>query len=171
MRKVMTLAALAVLAWGQVSAVQAMDLSVAVGQTGDSTMTYRVGTQFDFNQSWFVSDVGRLTGYWDAAAPCRDGDETSSNHSRSLSPESVYEFAGERVKPYIEAGIGIAAFSSTELEDNDLGSSFQFEDRIGFGVRFAGQEVGVRALHYSNAGLKQPNDGVESYSLHYRMSL
>ena len=170
MRKVMTLAALAVLAWGQVSAVQAMDLSVAVGQTGDSTMTYRVGTQFDFNQSWFVSDVGRLTGYWDAAYTYWDGDETSSNHSLSLSPVFVYEFAGERVKPYIEAGIGIAAFSSTELEDNDLGSSFQFEDRIGFGVPFAGQDVGVRALHYSNAGLKQPNDGVESYSLHYRMS-
>jgi len=170
MRKVMTLAALAVLAWGQVSAVQAMDLSVAVGQTGDSTMTYRLGTQFDLNQSWFASDVGRLTGYWDAAYTYWDGDETSSNHSLSLSPVFVYEFAGERVKPYIEAGIGIAAFSSTELEDNDLGSSFQFEDRIGFGVRFSGQEVGVRALHYSNAGLKQPNDGVESYSLHYRMS-
>ncbi|WP_082056534.1 acyloxyacyl hydrolase [Pseudomonas sp. 10-1B] len=25
--------------------------------------------------------------------------------------------------------------------------------------------------HYSNAGIKQPNDGVESYSLHYRMAL
>ncbi|WP_082056533.1 acyloxyacyl hydrolase [Pseudomonas sp. 10-1B] len=25
--------------------------------------------------------------------------------------------------------------------------------------------------HYSNAGLKQPNDGVESYRLHYRMAL
>jgi lipid A 3-O-deacylase len=170
MRKVVTLAALAALAWGQVSTVQAMDLSVAVGQTGDSTMTYRLGTQFDFNRSWFASDVGRLTGYWDAAYTYWDGDETSSNHSLSLAPVFVYEFAGERFKPYIEAGIGIAAFSSTELEDNDLGSSFQFEDRIGFGVRFVDQEIGVRALHYSNAGIKDPNDGVESYSLHYRMS-
>lgn len=170
MSKIITLAALAALAWGQVSAVQAMDLSVAVGQTGDSTMTYRLGTQFDFQQSWFASDVGRLTGYWDAAYTFWDGDETASNHSLSLSPVLVYEFAGERFKPYIEAGIGIAAFSSTEVEDNDLGSSLQFEDRIGFGVRFADQEVGVRALHYSNAGLKKPNDGVESYTLHYRMS-
>ena len=84
MRKVMTLAALAALAWGQVSAVQAMDLSVAVGQTGDSTMTYRLGTQFDFNQSWFVSDVGRLTGYWDAGYTFWEGDETASNHSLSF---------------------------------------------------------------------------------------
>ena len=170
MRKVINLAALAALAWGQVAAVQAMDLSVAIGQTGDSTMTYRLGTQLDFQQSWFASDVGRLSGYWDAAYTFWDGDQTASNHSLSVSPVLVYEFAGERFKPYIEAGIGIAAFSSTELEDNDLGSSVQFEDRLGFGVRFAGQEVGVRALHYSNAGLKNPNDGVENYSLHYRLS-
>lgn len=170
MKKVVTLAALAALTLGQMSTLQAADMSVAIGQTGDSTMTYRLGTQFDFNRSWFASDVGRLTGYWDAAYTYWEGDETSSNHSLSLSPVFVYEFAGERFKPYIEAGIGVAAFSSTELEANDLGSSFQFEDRLGVGVRFADQEIGVRALHYSNAGIKDPNDGVESYSLHYRLS-
>jgi lipid A 3-O-deacylase len=170
MRKIVSLVAFAAFACGSVSTVQAMDMTVAIGQTGDSTMTYRLGTQFDFNQSWFASDVGRLTGYWDAAYTYWDGDKTASNHSLSFSPVFVYEFAGERFKPYVEAGIGIAAFSSTELESNDLGSSFQFEDRLGFGVRFADQEVGVRAMHYSNAGIKKPNDGVESYSLHYRLS-
>tara|TARA_R110000868_G_scaffold103314_1_gene284578 strand:- start:1121 stop:1636 length:516 start_codon:yes stop_codon:yes gene_type:complete len=170
MRKIVSLVAFAAFACGSVSTVQAMDMTVAIGQTGDSTMTYRLGTQFDFNQSWFASDVGRLTGYWDAAYTYWDGDKTASNHSLSFSPVFVYEFAGERFKPYVEAGIGLAAFSSTELESNDLGSSFQFEDRLGFGVRFADQEVGVRAMHYSNAGIKQPNDGVESYSLHYRLS-
>lgn len=52
----------------------------------------------------------------------------------------------------------------------EMGSSFQFEDRIGAGLRFSGQEIGIRALHYSNAGIKQPNDGVEAYTLHYRTS-
>ncbi|HSC84681.1 MAG TPA: acyloxyacyl hydrolase, partial [Pseudomonas sp.] len=69
-----------------------------------------------------------------------------------------------------EGGIGVALFSSTELEGNDLGSSFQFEDRLGAGLRFSGQEVGIRAVHYSNAGIEQPNDGVEAYTLHYRLS-
>ena len=64
----------------------------------------------------------------------------------------------------------MAFFSDTELEGNNLGSSFQIEDRIGFGVRFNGQEIGVRALHYSNAGLSSNNDGVENYSLHYAMT-
>ncbi|MVW75051.1 acyloxyacyl hydrolase [Pseudomonas xionganensis] len=169
MHKIVTWAAVAALSLGQAAAVQAADMTFAIGQSSDSTMVYRLGAQFDFNRSWFASDVGRLTGYWDAGYTFWDGDETSSNHSLSLAPVFVYEFAGERFTPYIEAGIGIAAFAHTEVEDNDLGSSLQFEDRLGFGVRFAGQEIGVRAVHYSNAGLKQPNDGVEAYTLHYRM--
>lgn len=170
MSRILTLAALAALSLGQMATVQAANISLDIGQSSDSNMVYRLGAQCDFNRSWFESGVGRLTGYWDAGYTYWDGDETSSNHSLSLSPVFVYEFAGDKVKPYVEAGIGVAAFAHTELEDNDLGSSFQFEDRLGVGLRFAGQEVGLRALHYSNAGLKQPNDGVEAYTLHYRMS-
>lgn len=169
MKKILSLAATAALALGSFSA-QAVDFTAAIGQSGDSTMVYRLGAQWDWNTSWWQSDVGRLTGYWDAGYTYWDGDETASNHSLSFAPVFVYEFSGDSVQPYIEAGIGVAAFSSTELEDNDLGSSFQFEDRIGAGVRFAGQEIGIRALHYSNAGIKQPNDGVEAYTLHYRTS-
>lgn len=170
MKKLFTLTALAALFAGQVGAAQAADVTFSIGQSGDSTMVYRIGTQFDFGTSWFQSDVGRLTGYWDAGYTFWEGDDTASNHSLSFAPVFVYEFAGQTVKPYVEAGIGVAAFSSTELEDNDLGSSFQFEDRIGAGLRFAGQEVGIRAIHYSNAGIKKPNDGVEAYTLHYRLS-
>lgn len=169
MHKMLKLAALAALVAGSATTAQAVDFTAAVGQTGDSTMAYRIGAQWDWDASWWQTSTGRLTGYWDAGYTFWDGDETASNHSLSFAPVFVYEFAGESVKPYLEAGIGVAAFSSTELEDNDLGSSFQFEDRIGAGLRFTNQEVGIRAIHYSNAGIKQPNDGVELYSLHYRM--
>ncbi|MHA6494056.1 acyloxyacyl hydrolase [Pseudomonas borbori] len=170
MKKLITLAACTAISMAGIGAAQAADVTFAIGQSSESTMVYRLGTQFDFNRSWWQSDVGRLTGYWDAGYTYWDGDETSSNHSVSIAPVFVYEFAGQNVQPYIEAGIGIAAFANTELEDRDLGSSFQFEDRIGVGMRFAGQEVGLRAIHYSNAGLKQPNDGIEAYTLHYRMT-
>jgi lipid A 3-O-deacylase len=172
MRKLIGLAAAAAFTLGHVVAAQAADVSFSVGQTGDSTMVYRLGLQSNWDASWWQTSVGRLTGYWDGAYTYWDGDETSSNHSLSFAPVFVYEFAGNSVKPYIEAGIGVAAFAHTELESNKLGSSFQFEDRIGFGLRFAGgHEIGVRAIHYSNAGIQTPNDGVESYSLHYRMAL
>jgi lipid A 3-O-deacylase len=170
MKKLCALAACAALSVGQMGAVQAADVSFAVGQSGDSTMVYRLGAQWDWNASMLESSLGRLTGYWDLGYTYWDGDETSSNHSLSFAPVFVYEFAGQHVRPYIEAGIGVAAFSGTELEDNDLGSSFQFEDRIGVGLRFSGQEIGLRAVHYSNAGLQNPNDGAEAYTLHYRLN-
>ena len=172
MKRLFCLAAIAAALMGQSISAQAAGVEFAVGGTSDSTMTYRLGMNFDWDKSWLQSDVGRLTGYWSGAYTYWEGDKTSSNNSLSFSPVFVYEFAGQNVRPYIEAGIGVAAFSSTELESNELGSAFQFEDRIGFGLRFAGgHEIGVRAIHYSNAGIKQPNDGVESYSLHYRMAL
>lgn len=169
MKKILSLAVVAALGLSSLSA-QAVDFTVAVGQSGDSNMVYRLGAQWNWDRSWMQSDVGRLTGYWDAGYSYWEGDETSSNHSLSFTPVFVYEFAGETVKPYIEAGIGVAFFENTELEDNDLGSSFQFEDRLGVGLRFSGQEVGIRAVHYSNAGIEEPNDGVEAYTLHYRTS-
>ena len=169
MKKILSLAAAAALALGSLSA-QAVDFTAAIGQSGDSNMVYRLGAQWNWDTSWWQSSVGRLTGYWDAGYTYWEGDETSGNHSLSFSPVFVYEFAGESVQPYIEVGIGVAAFADTDLEDNDLGSSFQFEDRLGAGLRFSGQEIGIRALHYSNAGIKQPNDGVEAYTLHYRTS-
>ncbi|MEG0637257.1 MAG: acyloxyacyl hydrolase, partial [Pseudomonas sp.] len=41
-----------------------------------------------------------------------------------------------------------------------------------FGLKLPGaQKVGIRAMHYSNAGIKQPNDGIESYALFYSKAL
>lgn len=172
MKRLLCLAALAAALMGQTSLTQAAGIEFSVGQTGQTTQTYRLGMKFDWDQSWLQSDVGRLTGYWDGAYTYWDGDKRSSNNSLSFSPVFVYEFAGEKVKPYIEAGIGVAVFPNTQIEDNKLGSAFNFEDRIGFGLRFnGGHEVGIRATHYSNAGIKEPNDGIESYALHYTMPL
>ncbi|KNH26460.1 acyloxyacyl hydrolase [Pseudomonas farris] len=172
MKRLFCLAAIATALMGHSFTAQAAGVEFGVGQTSDSTMTYRLGMQFDWDKSWLQSDIGRLTGYWSGAYTYWEGDETSSNHSLSFSPVLVYEFAGQTIKPYVEAGIGIAVFANTEVEDNKLGSAFQFEDRFGFGLRFTGgHEVGIRATHYSNGGISSPNDGVESYSLHYTMPL
>lgn len=172
MKRLFCLAALAAAMLGQSFSAQAAGVEFAVGQTTDSTQTYRLGMQLDWDKSWLQSDVGRLTGYWSGAYTFWNGDKKPSNHSLSFSPVLVYEFAGETVKPYLEAGIGLSVFAHTEVEDNKLGSAFEFEDRIGCGLRFTGgHEVGIRATHYSNASINRHNDGIESYSLHYTMPL
>lgn len=154
-----------------VQQASAVDLSAAMGRTGKSTSTFRIGLQKDFQSHWWQSDVGSLTGYWDVGYTFWEGDKSSDNHSVSLSPVVAYEFNAETFKPYIEAGIGVSLFKHTRIESRRLGSSFQFEDHIGFGVRFHNQVLGLRAIHYSNAGLKSPNEGIETYSLHYGITL
>ena len=172
MKKLIASGSLALICLASASAALATDLSGSVGTTDDGSMVYRLGTQFDFADSWLQSDSGKLSGYWDAGYTYwESGHGSAGNNSVSFTPVFVYEFAGQSVRPVIEAGIGVALFSSSKVDGNKLGQTFQFEDRVGFGLRFSGQEVGVRAIHYSNAGLNDPNDGVESYSLYYRTAL
>lgn len=172
MKRLFIWAACAAAALGHSYTAQAAGLEFGVGHTSESTMTYRLGLKSDWDKNWLQSSVGRLTGYWDGAYTYWEGDKSSASSSLSFSPVLVYEFSGETIRPYVEAGIGVALFSHTEVERNRLGTAFQFEDRIGFGVRFpGGHEVGIRATHYSNAGISSTNDGVESYAVHYTMPL
>ena len=147
----------------------AAEFSGALGMTGQGDMSYRAGLAFDWDKTWLNSGTGQLTGYWEAAYTYWEGgDDYSGAHSLSFAPVFVYEFSGFKYTPFVEAGIGVAFFSKTDVGEQQLGSSFNFEDRIGFGLKLPGeQKVGIRAMHYSNAGLKQPNDGIESYSLFY----
>lgn len=151
----------------------AAEITGAVGATSQGEMTYRLGADFAWDTAWFKSSTGRLTGYWDAGYTYwAAGDKGSSASSVSFAPVLVYEFEADGFKPYIEAGVGVAGFSSTHAGEQDLGSSFNFEDRIGFGLKFgAGQKLGLRAIHYSNAGIKEPNDGIESFSVLYSHEL
>lgn len=172
MNRLLCMAALAVIALGHSFSAQAAGVEFSVGQTGESTMTYRLGLKYDWDKSWLQTDVGRLTGNWNGAYTYWEGDKGSGVSSLSFSPVFVYEFSGAMVKPYIELGIGVALFSHTQWEDKRFGSAFAFEDRAGFGFRFAGgHEIGLRVTHYSNAGIKEPNDGIETYALHYTLPL
>ena len=165
-----TLAA-ALLVLGGTPLAQAAQISGAVGATSQGDMTYRLGMAFDWDKQWLKSDIGFVTGYWDAAYTYWEGGDASGAHSLSFSPVFTYEFSGFTYTPYVEAGIGLAAFSKTDVGDQKLGSAVNFEDRIGFGLKLPGeQKVGVRLMHYPNAGIKQPNDGIESYSLFYSKS-
>ncbi|WP_122262506.1 acyloxyacyl hydrolase [Pseudomonas syringae] len=64
--------------------------------------------------------------------------------------------------------IGVSVFAEASAGDQNFGSAFDFEDRISLGLKLGeSQRVGVRAIHHSNASIKKPNDGIESFSLFY----
>ncbi|MBJ9977704.1 acyloxyacyl hydrolase [Pseudomonas sp. S75] len=165
MKKIIAAALLTLCAAG----AHAAELTGAIGATSQGGLTARVGMGFGWDKSWFETSTGRLTGYWDAGYTYWEaGDAAGGTHSLSFAPVFVYEFGSGNVKPFIEAGIGLAVFSGTSAGDQNFGSAFNFEDRIGAGLKIGEtQKVGIRAIHYSNASIKQPNDGIESYSLFY----
>lgn len=171
MRKSLHLPVVAVLLLGAAGSARALELGGAVGVTGQGDMTYRVGLGFDWRQAWWKTGRGHVGGYWDAGYTYWEGGDYAGAHSLSLSPVFVYQFAGGSIQPFVELGVGVAFFSKTRVGDKRLGSSFNFENRIGVGVRLAGgHRIGLRASHYSNAGIEKPNDGIESYALYYSHS-
>ena len=156
--------------WG-VPAAHAVDgVTVQLGESSESTTTYRISAQFEFGRTLWQSAGGgvNLNGYWDAGVTHWSGLEATS---LTLTPMFRLNFATTEggMTPFVEAGIGASYFTKTELDSTDLGSKFQFEDRVGAGLRFnGGSEIGVRYFHYSNAGIKKPNNGMEMGALYYR---
>ncbi len=147
------------------------DVGFALGHSANNTTTYRVSMQQPWDLSWFESNSGRLTGYWTTAYTYWDSKSAVNTHSFSASPVLTYEFAAGDAScvPFVEAGIGFMWFSRNKVENRNLGSKSNFENRIGLGVRLYGRHVmGVQALHYSNAGLSSHNEGIESYNIYYR---
>lgn len=151
----------------------AAEISGAVGVTTQGDMTYRAGLGWQWDKRWVESTTGHLGGYRDLGYTYwKGGNQASGRHSISAAPVFEYVFGNGLYKPFLEAGIGASFFYSTSDGDQRLGSSFNFEDRLGADVKIGEtQRVGIRVIHYSNAGLAQPNDGIESYSLFYAHQL
>lgn len=65
--------------------------------------------------------------------------------------------------PYIEGGIGVACINDYYIDGRNLSSNLLLEDRLGGGLRFNNFDLNFRYMHYSNASLKEPNDGIDIF--------
>jgi hypothetical protein len=67
-------------------------------------------------------------------------------------------------RTYVEAGIGVYLLSDTINNDTThLATSLEFGSHVGAGLRIGERReatVGIALQHLSNAGIKQPNGGV-----------
>ncbi|NIP19397.1 MAG: acyloxyacyl hydrolase [Xanthomonadales bacterium] len=126
---------------------------------------YRIGWQRDFKRTLWQGRNVRLGGYWEASlnAWIASGDDV---YGAALSPVFTLSFSeGRRWQPYLEAGIGLALLSDHRVAGRELSTSWQFEDRIGIGLRGEKYEFHYRYMHYSNAGADKPNEGVDAHLL------
>jgi len=131
------------------------------GQSKDEIDIYRLTLRRDFEKRWWQSDIGYLSGYWEGSLNLWDGYGVQ-NYGIALSPVFTYSFTGlGAFTPYLEAGIGASYFSKTLMGSRDLSTHFLFEDRVGGGVKIGDWDLSFRYMHYSNASIKKPNDGID----------
>ncbi len=147
--------------------VNATQILFAPGVTSEGGGTASLGIGRNWNLRWFESNTGHLGGYWHAGYTWWEGGQAgNAAHSVSFSPVLVYTFNAENWRPFIEFGIGAALFSRQMVGDKNLGSAAHFEDRFGAGLHLGERStLMLRVIHYSNAGLASPNQGIESWSL------
>ncbi len=145
---------------------------------GDSVKMGRVAFQIDSGKRWFTGGEWHLASYWEPAVGFWQGKSATGD-------KQIYEFAFTPVlrfekkslsyfSPYIEHGVGLHLITGHHVtDDRDMGGNFHFGTHIGVGLRFGAKsefDVGYRLQHLSNAGLKQPNEGINFNILHFRYS-
>jgi lipid A 3-O-deacylase len=132
---------------------------------------YRLGAIKDTGFRWLPNDTGWLSLYCEASFNYWEKD--NDVYGAAFSPVFIYFFGSPEsaVQPYIEAGIGVAGISDTRIGDRNMSTAFQFEDRVGLGVRAEPFDFNVRYMHYSNGSVKEPNDGVDLllFTVSYRL--
>ncbi len=137
---------------------------LGVGAAHHDIDVFRAGVIREFSPRWFESRTGYLS--WYAELSCNAwAHEGEKVYGIGLSPVLVYHFetGNPAIRPYIEAGIGGAYINDYSINSQNLSSNVLFEDRIGIGVRIHKFDLNLRYMHYSNAGIENPNDGLDIF--------
>ena len=77
-------------------------------------------------------------------------------------------------QPYLEMGIGLHYLTDKQFTTKDFSTNFQFGDHIGMGLRFGEQgrqRLAYQFQHLSNAGISNPNPGINFHLVSYGLSL
>lgn len=138
----------------------------------------RLASRYDWDDLWFADYKLSLTGYYEAALGYWWAERTKQGENKSLwifSAIPVFrvvpgggEANARGIRPYFAFGVGGAYLSEVGLGDRKLSTHGQFEDRLGFGIQFGKNlkyELGLNFFHYSNAGVENPNNGIDAITV------
>jgi lipid A 3-O-deacylase len=159
------------LAGTQLSA-QAVDSASLEFGTGNRTQYLRAGLQWNFQRPLYQSDNLLLRGYWDLdlaqwrGNQYRDRPGAHQNITEiGFTPMFRVQKPGSRL--FAEAGVGAHLLS--HVYDNNarqLSTALEFGSKLGIGYSVTpATDIGLSVQHYSNAGIKHPNGGVNFASV------
>ena len=139
----------------------------------DHLKGYRLALQQFWPWIGFPNSPLNLTGYWDISYANWHTNPSLSNQPRSISILAVSPLIRLQTRencllfaqPYLELGIGASGLSNNHLAHRNLGSQFAFQDLMGLGLRWSHNTTALSLsyhyLHYSNASLFPPNQGID----------
>ena len=176
MNKLTYLAAAALFATAPVAhAVDSMSIVYGHSDSSNANVNMmRVAVQWDWNKKLVELGNWHLGGYWESDFGYW------SNNSFAKTRSTLVDFgftpvlrfqqtSRSALSPYAEVGVGFHLLSATSVStQRQFGSSFQFGDHIGAGVRFGEKgryDLGYRYQHLSNAGIKGPNQGINFHEV------
>ena len=130
----------------------------------------RLSLQKHWQQRWFTHGNWYLTGYWELGFGYWHGrtGSTGRSHIEAVDFRPVLRLqrkvsSRDATQFYVEAGVGPALVSATHIDNLQFSTAFQFGSHIGAGIRFGPDhryDLAYRFMHYSNADIKKPNDGI-----------
>lgn len=148
-------------------------LQAAQGE--ESSHALVVGTTMPWkNWSWQLGS-GTVRGHWDAwIGGWSNKDlnrERFTTPALGIGPSLRWRGAQGAAPWFVEAGTAIMV-TGKRLTNSDerMGTRFNFATHLGVGVNFGAQrahEVSLRLQHASNAGIKEPNPGLNWVQIRY----
>lgn len=148
-------------------------INAATGWAASETRPYRVAAIWSFRSinsitasDWRIIPMWETSaGYWDGKVDLRKGGN-SKIVAFTTGPLFRWQHEPQNMhlpSAYFEVGVAASWLSDTEISGRRLSTHFQFEDKIGTGLRFGQKQqydISIRAIHLSNASIKRPNNGV-----------
>lgn len=117
----------------------------------------------------------KLDIYWETSLNFWEYGEQNSHETNfvlALSPvvSKTFYYIKDKYPLKWEFGIGVSLVNDTKFAGKDIGSHYQFEDRLGLTVDLNNNQtesVSLRYMHYSNGGLNSKNPGVDFLNMSY----
>jgi lipid A 3-O-deacylase len=165
--------ALALLSASAAASADPFGVQVAAGVADHGVRKVDLGLVWDPNLTWW--DIGgwhfALIGeahvaYWHTG----EGNVHSSIYEAGVTPVIRFIKGSGAIRPFIEAGAGVRLLSHPSISSSyTLSTAFQFADMVGVGAQLGSRQqyqAGFRFQHVSNAGIKEPNPGINFSQLY-----
>ena len=142
---------------------------------GTATDSWSVGAQWHWRRAWLIRDSLLLRGRWEFAVGRWRADEDDASDEfwvTQLSAVPSLRLSGPASRGwYAEIGSGPSVLMPVfQSRSRSFSTEFNFQSHLAVGRTLGMQgehDLAFRIEHFSNAGIREPNPGMDFVSLRY----